>query len=921
MTAMRDRGGDVGRTATELLLGNEPQAPSQARRFLARALDGLAQETIEDAQLIVTELITNAMLHGAPPVKLRVRRDGASVRIEVEDCGRHMPVMPLQSADAMTGRGLALVSALASSWGVEGGDSGGKVVWVEPGSVRQDTPQPDLDVDAFLASWVEDDEASPEQLYRVRLGAVPTDLLIAAKAHIDNVVREFTLARTEGASTGVEPPPELGRLIETVTQDFASARAEIKRQALRAAEQGKEETELVLRQPAATADAGERYLAALDEADRYARTARLLTLETPPVHRVFRRWYVQALVDQLRAAVRGDQAPPPMTFPHVLADEVTRLATLRDAWDRLQLLQKVTGELTGAGTVEDIAATVVANAREFLGALSARVYVLEREGVLRSIASSGGTQAWVDDYDEVPVEADLPAALAVRTGQPLLLRNLVQLSERFPQLATVYPAERAIHVAPLAIGDHRLGAFAVSFPVSGDLDEQTQVAFVRALADALAQALERALAMAAAAEANDRLAFLADASVALSSSLDYHETVDAVATLLVPRLADWCVVQLMERGELRTVAALHTDPEKVAWANNMADRYPTDLDAPTGTGKVLRTGLTEHYEDISEDLIRESTQDPEHRETLLQLGMSSVLIVPLTGRSGTFGAITLIAAESGRRYGPADITFVEDVARRAALALETAQMFQEQSGRLADVTRVAEAAQHAILAPPPAQLGPVALSARYVSAAAEALIGGDLYEVVGRPGAVRLLIGDVRGKGLAAVRTATVVLGEFRAAAADVDDLAEAARQIDRRVRAYLGDEDFVTALLAEIADDGHFAIASCGHPPAVLASGGSLQELTAPPTLPLGLGADPELLTGRLEPGDRLLLYTDGVIEARDRDGHFVDLLQLVAPLCGGTLETVLDDVLTTLRTTVGRELGDDLALVVAEYRGAARG
>src|SRR5436305_4202844 len=161
------------------------------------------------------------------------------------------------------------------------------------------------------------------------------------------------------------------------------------------------------------------------------------------------------------------------------------------------------------------------------------------------------------------------------------------------------------------------------------------------------------------------------------------------------------------------------------------------------------------------------------------------------------------------------MALAEDAARRAALALENARVFREQSGRLASVTRVAEAAQLAILAPPPARIGPVALAARYVSAAAEALVGGDLYEVVARPGAVRLLIGDVRGKGLTAVRAATVVLGEFRAAAADIDDLADAAIQIDRRLRPYLADEDFVTALLAEIRDDGTFFVASCAHPPA----------------------------------------------------------------------------------------------------------
>jgi hypothetical protein len=167
------------------------------------------------------------------------------------------------------------------------------------------------------------------------------------------------------------------------------------------------------------------------------------------------------------------------------------------------------------------------------------------------------------------------------------------------------------------------------------------------------------------------------------------------------------------------------------------------------------------------------------------------------------------------------------------------------------------------------------------------------------------------------VRTATIVLGEFRASAADLDDLGDVARQIDRRVRAYLGDEDFITALLAEVRDDGTFTVASCGHPPALLARAGGISPVHTDPTLPLGLGADPALVTGRLRPGDRLLLYTDGILEARDPERRFVDSMELVRPLATGQLEQVLDDILEHLHGLVGPELGDDLALLVAEYQG----
>jgi serine phosphatase RsbU (regulator of sigma subunit) len=248
--------------------------------------------------------------------------------------------------------------------------------------------------------------------------------------------------------------------------------------------------------------------------------------------------------------------------------------------------------------------------------------------------------------------------------------------------------------------------------------------------------------------------------------------------------------------------------------------------------------------------------------------------------------------------------------------VENADAFRAQSGRLAAVSRVAEAAQRAILAPVPSGIGPVRLAARYVSAAAEARVGGDLYEVVGRPGAVRLIVGDVRGKGLEAVRTATVVLGEFRSAACDQDDLPAVAVQIDRRLAPYLGDEDFVTAVLAEIDDDGMLTIATCGHPPAIVArADGHTEELGRPGSLPLGLGAQPVPVTANLTAGDRVLLYTDGLLEARDLDGDFVELTEVLAGLASGTPDDALGRVLVALDRAIGHELNDDLALLLVEF------
>lgn len=902
-------------TAHELALEQGADAVARARKFTVASLARAPLPAVADAELVVAELVTNAMLHGKPPVTVRLAEHESGVRVEVLDHGPRPPVRIRDAGQAMTGRGLALVAALSSTWGVQQLEGNSKVVWAEipyDGLATTSSSIP-FDLDSVLAGWNEDSEGDGR--FSVELGDVPTDLLLEAKSHVDNLVREFLLAATDD---GRSRPTWLDRLVQSVVQDFAVARTQIKEQAVAAAGRGSALTHLVLRLPPSAAEAGERYLAALDEADRYARGARLLTLEAPPVHKVFRHWCVEALVDQLRRQVAGEPAGRPQTFAERLADEFTAIAPLQQLAPRLAMLQRVTADLAAAASVHDVAQAVVDNALEILRADVAAVYLLGDDDMLRAVRRHGiGDEDLAREYDAFPAQADLPGGIVLRTGEPLVFRSRSELAAQFPHLSGTYPEEMRLLVAPLIVGTHRLGVLSLRFLGSGLVDEDSQLSMLNTLAGVTSQALERAVATSAATEAADKLALLADASVVLASSLDHRAVLQALADVVVPRLADWCVIQLHEDGGLMTVGITHTDPEKTKWALGLRDRYPTDMAAERGAARVVRTGLSELYAEIPAELIEESAVDAEHLELIRGLGMTSALVVPLKGRTGVIGAITMIQAESGRRYADADIALAEDLARRAAVAVETARAFREQSTRLADVMRVAEAAQHAILAKPPRQVGRVALAGRYISAAAEALVGGDLYETIARPGAVRLLIGDVRGKGLEAVRVATIVLGEFRAAAADLDDLVTVAQQIDRRLRTYLEDEDFVTAILADINDDGTFTLVNCGHPAPLLACQGTVTEVSSPPTVPLGLGVEPQLVRGTLGPGDRLLLYTDGLMEARDTRGGFVDLMAVTGPLATAALDDVLDDILAEVQSRTGGPLSDDLALLVAEHLG----
>jgi hypothetical protein len=231
----------------------------------------------------------------------------------------------------MTGRGLSLVAALSSRWGVEAGRSG-KVVWAEfrPGWDRTRTPAAaEIDREAILAAWPDGDD-EPVPRYTVRLPGVPTGVLLSAKTQIDNVVREISLLGNPSMPLEEQLSGSAIRLIEAVTIDFREARNEIKRQALEAAAHGRPVTDLELHLTADAAGAAERYLAALDEADRHARSARLLTLAAPASHRILRQWYVRSVVDQLRTMARGDIPAQPEPFAAVLAAEVDRLARLQD---------------------------------------------------------------------------------------------------------------------------------------------------------------------------------------------------------------------------------------------------------------------------------------------------------------------------------------------------------------------------------------------------------------------------------------------------------------------------------------------------------------------------------------------------------------------------------------------------------------
>jgi serine phosphatase RsbU (regulator of sigma subunit) len=291
--------------------------------------------------------------------------------------------------------------------------------------------------------------------------------------------------------------------------------------------------------------------------------------------------------------------------------------------------------------------------------------------------------------------------------------------------------------------------------------------------------------------------------------------------------------------------------------------------------------------------------------TVLTGGLAIMLSLLLAGYDGIGPTVHSVVA----------VTTIVGATAAGALASAARRRGERE---LVNVRAVADVAQRVLLHQVPREVGGIRIAMRYISAAAAARIGGDLYDIVAVAGTARLIVADVQGKGLAAVQTAAVVLASFRESAYDAPDLASIADHIELSLGHQAPDGRFVTAIMAEVEREGTVVrLLNCGHPAPVLVSAG-LVRLAEPveAALPLGLGGlaagDRKEYTVPFGPGDRMLFYTDGISEARDRSGAFYPVGRCGALLGDPDPDVALSRLYDDVLGHVGGQLRDDSAALL---------
>jgi serine phosphatase RsbU (regulator of sigma subunit)/PAS domain-containing protein len=416
------------------------------------------------------------------------------------------------------------------------------------------------------------------------------------------------------------------------------------------------------------------------------------------------------------------------------------------------------------------------------------------------------------------------------------------------------------------------------------------------------------------AEETQRL--LAQAGRVLAGSLDYEETLRRVAWLAVPDLADWCMVDVVGEDGLERTAVAHADPAHAGLAAEL-EGIVVDLRGEVGPARVARTGRAELHQTVDEEHVRRAAINPEHRRLLSQLGVRSAASVPMTVRGQRLGVITLSTTGSDRRLGPDHLAVLEELGRRAAVAVDSARLYRQRSA-------IARTLQSSLLPPLLPEIAGVETAALYRPAGEGTDVGGDFYDLfsVGEDEWIAV-IGDVCGKGAEAAAVTALARYTIRTAAVRRRSPAAILRWLNDAMLRQEVDGRFCTIACVHLdTSRPELAITvSCGgHPPALLRrADGEVRDVGATGTL-LGLLPDPELEDERsvLAPGDALVLYTDGITDARapERVIEPQQLHDALHAIPAGSAQRIVEQLAALAVGKEGTPPRDDIALLALRAR-----
>jgi serine phosphatase RsbU (regulator of sigma subunit) len=384
----------------------------------------------------------------------------------------------------------------------------------------------------------------------------------------------------------------------------------------------------------------------------------------------------------------------------------------------------------------------------------------------------------------------------------------------------------------------------------------------------------------------------------------------------VPELADWCAVSLPdEHGALVSVAVAHTETNKVALARRVGKRYPAMLNEAGGAAAVFREQTTQCANNITDELLVAVAKDETHLDALRSLGMRTALVVPMVSGGRSIGVLSLVNAESGRSFGDEDITLANELARRAATAVENARLYTERSN-------IARTLQVSRLPDDVPEMPGWRTASLYCPAGDENEVGGDFYQAIRLERAWMLVVGDVTGRGAPAAALTGLMRHTLRTAATLTGSAPRALEKLNRDLvgRPHLS---LCTAvcLTRREDDDGAAAYADiicAGHPQPVLIRGGKAELVGQYGTM-LGAYADEnwEPHTASVRPGDVLVLYSDGLVDAEGAEERFgPERLQQTLTGSGSASDALARIEEAVSHFQVGAQ-ADDIAVLAVERVG----